>query len=62
MEMTENGVVELDLQYWGWYCKNGQNLSPITTDREVAPNQCGNQQINVEQTVVPAERMACLAS
>ena len=29
--------IQLDPREWGCQCKNGQNLSPITSDREVVP-------------------------
>ena len=36
-KLLHSKEIQLDPQEWGWQCKNGQNLSPITTDREVAP-------------------------
>ena len=36
-KLLDSKEIQLDPHEWGWQCKNGQNLSPITTDREVAP-------------------------
>ena len=36
-KLLDSKEIQLDPWEWEWQCKNGQNLSPITTDREVAP-------------------------
>ena len=35
-KFLDSKEIQLDPWEWGWQCKNGQNLSPITTDREVS--------------------------
>ena len=36
-KLLDSKVIQLDPREWGWECKNGQSLSPVTTDSDVAP-------------------------
>ena len=60
--------IQLDPREWEWQCKNGQNLSPISTYREVAPenilkvircnrkesgNQCGINRCSCRKNGLP---------
>ena len=36
-KFLDSKEIQLDPRDCGYLCKNGQNISPITTDREVAP-------------------------
>ena len=35
-KFSDSKEIQLDPQEWGWQWKQGQNLSPTTTDREEA--------------------------
>ena len=67
-KLLDSKEVKLDPWEWEWQCKNGQNLSPITTDREVAPedilkgigcnckelaNQCGANRCSCGKNDLP---------
>ena len=36
-EFLDSPEIQLHPREWGWQCKNEQNLSPFTIDREEAP-------------------------
>ena len=67
-KFLDSKEIQLDPREWGWQCKNGQNLSPVTTDREVAPkntlkvircncketvNQCGKNRCSSRKNGLP---------
>ena len=58
-KLLDSNEIQLSPREWRWQCKNGGKLSCITTDREVTPE---NILKVMEQTIVSAGKMNCLAS
>ena len=67
-KLLDSNEIQLNPWEWGWHCKNGGKLSPITTDREVAPenilkvikcnckesrNQCGTNRCSCRKDGLP---------
>ena len=67
-KLLDSKEIQLDPREWGSQCKNGQNLSPVTPDREVAPenilkvircnckeseNQCGTNYCSCRKNGLP---------
>ena len=54
--LLDSKEIQLDPREWGWQCKNGQNLSPITTDRcnrKEPANQCGTNRCSCRKNGLP---------
>ena len=67
-KLLDSKEIQLDPRKYGWQCKNGQKLRPITTDREVPPenilkgtgcnckesaNQCGTNRCSWRKNGLP---------